>query len=712
MIRRRLSVWPGLPPLAEVRPPREALPYPLMEDETRLFALGRHALWHGVRSVGLGPGNAVLVPAYHHGSEVEALLRAGLECRFYGGDERLEPLEEELEELLDDSVRALKLTHYLGFPQDARRWRRWCDERGLLLLEDAAQAWLASRDGIPVGTDGDVAIWCLYKTVGVPEGAVLRCADPPPQPDPDPSLGIGGVARRHAAWAAQRMPPLAAAAALRAVPPYDHGHDIALRDVEAGCWPVVPWLLPRVADPDAAVSRRANYTRLLDWLGDLVPPPFDRLAAGASPFGFPVQTDDKPGLLRRLAAHGVIGMDFWSLPHPALDPGAFPAVEARRGRTVVLPVHQDLSSRDLSAIAAAVERPPRRQVVPAPRVSSALEDVREDWTRLADASGSIFSTYEWAQTWWRHYGEGDRLEIVSRLDASGRVTALLPLAVTSMNGLRVMRLVGHGVADQLAPVCAPEDRAHAVHAVQGVLGGRRSAVDLVLLERMPVQDGWLVLLPGVELRREPSPVLTTLGRTWEEYVAGRTSNMREQIRRRERKLAREHDLVFRLADDPDRLDDDLDLLFDLHVRRFGAESAGFATRHRAFHRDFAHAALRRGWLRLWFAEVDGRPLAAWYGFRFGGSDWFYQSGREPDAARLSVGFVLLVHTIRGAFQDGMGQYRFLRGGESYKLRFTQEESVVGTAALGLSAGGRAAAAGAAAMARTPVGRKALNHLAQ
>jgi dTDP-4-amino-4,6-dideoxygalactose transaminase len=157
----RLTVWPTLPPDAWIRDRHAPLPFPLDHKGWRLFARGRHALWHGVRALGLGPGDAVLVPAYHHGSEVEALLRVGLECRFYGTDERLEPHEEELERLFKNGVRALHLTHYLGFPQDAPRWRRWCDERGLLLIEDAAQAWLASWDGRSVGSLGDLAMFCL-----------------------------------------------------------------------------------------------------------------------------------------------------------------------------------------------------------------------------------------------------------------------------------------------------------------------------------------------------------------------------------------------------------------------------------------------------------------------------------------------------------------------------------------------------------------------
>src|SRR5439155_17070455 len=117
----------------------------------------------------------------------------------------------------------------------------------------------------------------------------------------------------------------------------------------------------------------------------------------------------------------------------------------------------------------------------------------------------------------------------------------------------------------------------------------------------------------------------------------------------------------------------------------------------SFHREFAQVALDRGWLRLWILELDGRPAAAWYGFRFGGVETYYQSGRDPAADRLAVGFVLLVQTIRAALKDGIREYRFGRGAESYKYRFASEDPGLETVAVATRPLGRAAirAAGAA-----------------
>jgi CelD/BcsL family acetyltransferase involved in cellulose biosynthesis len=147
----------------------------------------------------------------------------------------------------------------------------------------------------------------------------------------------------------------------------------------------------------------------------------------------------------------------------------------------------------------------------------------------------------------------------------------------------------------------------------------------------------------------------------------------------------------------------MDLLARLHAARWQRRGSGALSGARlAFHKEFAAVALRRGWLRLWFLEVDNDPVAAWYGFRFGGDEWYYQSGRDLAWDAYSVGFVLLCHTLRETFTDGCGAYRFLRGDEEYKDRFATRATQLETTVRGCGPRGRAAAQAASVASRLPV----------
>ena len=65
---------------------RDALPYPLSHDRTREYFLGRNAIYHGARALGLKAGDEVLFPAYHSGTESAPLMHLGCRLKFYGVD--------------------------------------------------------------------------------------------------------------------------------------------------------------------------------------------------------------------------------------------------------------------------------------------------------------------------------------------------------------------------------------------------------------------------------------------------------------------------------------------------------------------------------------------------------------------------------------------------------------------------------------------------
>jgi len=168
---------------------------------------------------------------------------------------------------------------------------------------------------------------------------------------------------------------------------------------------------------------------------------------------------------------------------------------------------------------------------------------------------------------------------------------------------------------------------------------------------------------------------------------------------------------FRLATDPDRLDSDLDALFALHAARWRGKRSPFAAAE-AFHRDFARLAHERGRLRLWFLELDGRPAAALYGFRFGAKESFFQSGRDPAVRDGSPGFVLLAHGVEEALSAGARECNFLRGDDPYKLRLASEERTLETVALARGPLGHAALAAARRAAPLPFSvRSALARIA-
>ena len=159
-------------------------------------------------------------------------------------------------------------------------------------------------------------------------------------------------------------------------------------------------------------------------------------------------------------------------------------------------------------------------------------------------------------------------------------------------------------------------------------------------------------------------------------------NARSQIGRKLRGLERLHDVRYRRTLREEELEADMERFFALHEDRRESRGTFLASpRARAFHMDFALSALRAGWLRLWFLDVDDDSIAAWYGWLIGGRYQYYQAGFDPAWARHSPGLLLLSHTIRSAIEEGADHYDLLLGDELYKTRFSTVSRTARTVVL-------------------------------
>jgi dTDP-4-amino-4,6-dideoxygalactose transaminase len=346
-----VGVAPALPPSVYLRPSGDRLPFPLEEPNYRLFARARHGLFRALQVLALERGDEALAPAFHHGSEIATLEGVGLRCRFYDLDLDLSPNRKQLERLVGPRTRVLHLIHYLGWPQDAQHWRAWCREHGLILVEDAAQSWLSSINSRPVGSFGDVAIFCLHKSFRVPDGGAVVARRAPRRPTKSAQVGTRQTLFGHREWLAQRVALDRFHVGMR----YPHRRPepverFLLGDPSTAPFKATLYLLPRLSYARAAERRRMHYAYLRDRIGDIAAEFTEPFPDGAVPYVFPVWTPGKASLLDQLEHNRITGGQLWQTPHASLDADAFPVAAKLRSCLLGLPVHQELRRRDLDRI--------------------------------------------------------------------------------------------------------------------------------------------------------------------------------------------------------------------------------------------------------------------------------------------------------------------------------------------------------------------------
>ncbi len=321
-----------------------------------------------------------------------------------------------------------------------------------------------------------------------------------------------------------------------------------------------------------------------------------------------------------------------------------------------------------------------------------LRSVEAEWRMLAERRGNAFLTPEWFWSWLEHYGESAEPVVSATMRPDGTLQGVIPFVLARAGRPRTVRFAGASLADHLHPVCLPEDEEPVAAAAFSALAAIGARWRLAVLDNVDVGARWYEALgrppfvAQVAFRESSLPAIELSSEGWDGYLASRSRNFRDQARRYPRRLEREHQVSYRMTSNESELGRDMETLFALHDARWTSRGGSTLTssRARAFHLDFARAALARGWLRLWLLEVDGAAVAAWHGWRVGDTYAYYQAGFDPAWERLSVGFVLLVHTVRSAIEEGASRYDMLLGDERYKGRFANTERSICTVMLSRS----------------------------
>lgn len=345
------------------------------QKETRLFPLdgstpcvpyrfGRAAIHRGLLSLGVGRGDTVLMPAYHHGVEVEVVRSLGARVRFYPVEQDLSLRLEAIEEQVDDDTRVLFVVHYFGLPQPLAELRRFCRERALLLFEDCSLALLSADGAVPLGSVGDASAFCLYKTLPVPDGGLLVLNGRTDRP-PAPANRLDGrilVSEMHALVRQRpRRLPVRASSTAGATSSWDHPEQAGYPffvplQLDRSISPVTRLLLPGFDLVQVRDHRRWAYAWWSDLLGDRVHRVRPELPPGACPLLFPILVDDKRALHDALLREGIELHNWWSRWYGGAPEGELPDADHLKRHLLGLPVHQNLSAADLDRIGRALRR--------------------------------------------------------------------------------------------------------------------------------------------------------------------------------------------------------------------------------------------------------------------------------------------------------------------------------------------------------------------
>jgi dTDP-4-amino-4,6-dideoxygalactose transaminase len=129
----------------------------------------------------LEPGDEVIMPSFTFVSTANAVVLRGATPVFVDVRSDTLNLDEGLvEAAVTERTKAIVVVHYAGVPCELDAFARVAEERGIALVEDAAQALLSRYRGRPVGAAGALGALSFHETKNVSsgEGGALLLSDP------------------------------------------------------------------------------------------------------------------------------------------------------------------------------------------------------------------------------------------------------------------------------------------------------------------------------------------------------------------------------------------------------------------------------------------------------------------------------------------------------------------------------------------------------
>jgi CelD/BcsL family acetyltransferase involved in cellulose biosynthesis len=321
--------------------------------------------------------------------------------------------------------------------------------------------------------------------------------------------------------------------------------------------------------------------------------------------------------------------------------------------------------------------------------SGGFSALKPEWNALLGRSrcDTLFLTWEWQSTWWKHLGDGNLLLLGFRAGDDGRLVGIAPLYQPRMGeGQSLLSVVGcRDVSDYLDLITEREQEDAVYEALLDYLQNEAPAWDVLDLCNLPEQSLTPLRLReraaahGYQTRVETEDVcpVIDLPATWDDYLGQLDKKQRHEIRRKLRRAESEADTRLVVVGEERDLASEMRAFIQLHQKSTSEKDQFMDPQMQRFFLDAAHVLQARGWLQLAFLEIEGVKAASLLNFDYKDSILVYNSGYDPaQFAHLSPGWVVTARCIEHAIALGRHKFDFLRGNEEYKYRFGGRDTEV------------------------------------
>ena len=312
----------------------------------------------------------------------------------------------------------------------------------------------------------------------------------------------------------------------------------------------------------------------------------------------------------------------------------------------------------------------------APKPLTSFHEIEAEWEGVLASSpvNTVFLTPQWQEVWWDTFGDGKDMAgfYIPSSEGQGDGGSIDGLASLTLSGDTLSFVGNPETVDYNDFMVRPGHESDFYQTLLASLKDRRW--DVMRLDSLVENSPTLTHLPelarqqgySVEIEKEDTASGIELPSTWDEYLAILSKKARHELRRKFRRLEAIPDWKWYAVTGEEEVMSRLDDFVRL-MRQSSQEKDEYMTEE---HLRFFYAMARRmsqiGLLRLYFLELDGKPVATSLCFDYASSRLLYNSGYDLQYGYYSVGLLLNALCLREAIEQEIGYFDFLRGSETYK----------------------------------------------
>jgi len=299
---------------------------------------GTDALSLSLKAAGVGSGDEVITTPNTFVASVGAIVMTGAKPVFVDNDEEYNIDVNQIEAAIGPKTKALLPVHLTGSPANMPAIMEIANRHGLPVVEDAAQAILASIDGVPVGSWGVAAGFSLHplKNLNVWGDSGVIVTKSKELADQLRLLRNHGLATRDEVTF--------------------FGHNSRLDSIQAL---IANRLLKQVHTiTDKRIEVAGRYDKAFADMQESITIPPRRLGIKQVYHTYVIQATNRDGLLKHLLKNGVDAKVHYPIPlhlqkaaeYLKYKQGDFPVCERHCDNIISLPAHQHLTDDEIGYV--------------------------------------------------------------------------------------------------------------------------------------------------------------------------------------------------------------------------------------------------------------------------------------------------------------------------------------------------------------------------